>query len=329
MALTKIRQEQGVIINDGSTDVDFRVESNGNANMLYVDGGNNAVVVGQSSPDTDISGATPQLQVIGTGVAASTSITRREANQYGPTLFLTKSRNTSVGSNTIVNNGDALGVIAFIGDDGTNLDTYGATITASVDATPGANDMPTRLSFSVTADGASSPTERMRIHSSGVIAVPVGIQLGTVIDTGTTPANTLDDYEEGTWTPVLEDSSSGEDATMNTGAGNGGAYTKVGRNVTVSAHVAISSIGSMTGPVRLTGLPFTNINSQTGRAAISCGFGVNLNLSANTSLAGYVELNQSFMELTNWDNAAGTTSITAEEISADGVFFFSVTYPSA
>ena len=36
MALTKIRQEQGVVINEGSTDVDFRVESNGNANMLLL-----------------------------------------------------------------------------------------------------------------------------------------------------------------------------------------------------------------------------------------------------------------------------------------------------
>jgi len=51
MALTKIRQEQGVVINEGSTDVDFRVESNGNANMLFVDGGNNAVGIGTNSPD--------------------------------------------------------------------------------------------------------------------------------------------------------------------------------------------------------------------------------------------------------------------------------------
>jgi len=161
----------GVYVNSAAVDMDFRVSSDNNADMFFVDGGNNAVVVGQSAPDTTISGGTPAFQVIGTGVAASASITRREANQYGPTLFLTKSRNTAVGSNTIVNNGDALGVIAFIGDDGTNLDTYGATITASVDATPGANDMPTRLSFSVTADGASSPTERMRIDSSGRVGI--------------------------------------------------------------------------------------------------------------------------------------------------------------
>jgi prepilin-type processing-associated H-X9-DG protein len=40
----------GVVLNEESADVDFRVESNGNANMLFVDGGNNRVGVGTSSP---------------------------------------------------------------------------------------------------------------------------------------------------------------------------------------------------------------------------------------------------------------------------------------
>ena len=43
MALTKIRQEQGVVINEGSTDVDFRVESNAGTHALFVDGANSAV----------------------------------------------------------------------------------------------------------------------------------------------------------------------------------------------------------------------------------------------------------------------------------------------
>ena len=40
----------GVILNEGSIDVDFRVESNGNANMLFVDGGNDRVGIGEASP---------------------------------------------------------------------------------------------------------------------------------------------------------------------------------------------------------------------------------------------------------------------------------------
>jgi prepilin-type processing-associated H-X9-DG protein len=39
-----------VTINDSGNDVDFRVESDGNANMLFVDGGNNRVGIGTASP---------------------------------------------------------------------------------------------------------------------------------------------------------------------------------------------------------------------------------------------------------------------------------------
>jgi hypothetical protein len=82
-------------------------------------------------------------------------------------LVLAKSRSSSVGTSTIVQNGDSLGSIFFAGADGVDLDSSAASITAVVDGTPGANDMPGRLVFSTTAGGASSPTERMRISQNG------------------------------------------------------------------------------------------------------------------------------------------------------------------
>jgi hypothetical protein len=63
-----------------------------------------------------------------------------------------------------------LGGITFRGNDGTNY-IRGAEISSAVDGTPGANDMPCRLLFSTTANGSSSPTERMRITSSGFIGI--------------------------------------------------------------------------------------------------------------------------------------------------------------
>jgi hypothetical protein len=59
-----------------------------------------------------------------------------------------------------------LGAVAFTGSDGTAF-IQAARIEATVDGTPGTNDMPGRLVFSTTADGASAPTERARIDSSG------------------------------------------------------------------------------------------------------------------------------------------------------------------
>jgi hypothetical protein len=84
----------------------------------------------------------------------------------GSYIGLWKSRGGTVGSTTIVQSGDTAGGIYFGGSDGTNLVTN-ATITSVVDGTPGGGDMPGRLVFSTTADGASSPTERMRITNTG------------------------------------------------------------------------------------------------------------------------------------------------------------------
>ena len=87
---------------------------------------------------------------------------------YGPSLILGKSRGATTNSATVVQNGDTLGILSFQGADGTQL-VEGASVTAYVDGTPGADDLPSRLVFSTTADGASSPTERMRIKSNGTI----------------------------------------------------------------------------------------------------------------------------------------------------------------
>ena len=62
--------------------------------------------------------------------------------------------------------GVALGNINFLGYDGTDYHVA-SQITGARDATGGNNDIPGRLTFLTTADGASSPTERLRIDSSG------------------------------------------------------------------------------------------------------------------------------------------------------------------
>jgi len=121
---------------------------------------------------------TPQLQLEGVGQQQSMfSLTNSVADNGGPVLALAKQRSGSVGGNTIVNSGDTVGQINFFGSDGTEMVAL-AEISASVDGTPGANDMPGRLVFSTTADGASSPTERMRISSSGAIGMGGAYDLG-------------------------------------------------------------------------------------------------------------------------------------------------------
>ncbi len=93
---------------------------------------------------------------------------RFSADNFPAEITVLKSRGASVGTNTIVQNNDVLGNINFLGADGTTYLTA-VQISAQVDGTPGTNDMPSRLVFSTTADGASSPTERMRIKANGTI----------------------------------------------------------------------------------------------------------------------------------------------------------------
>jgi len=92
------------------------------------------------------------------------------ASGYAPTLTLGLSASNTLGTNTLVSSGHRCGVITFNGNDGTDFEEA-ARIEAFVDGTPGADDMPGRLVFSTTADGASSPTERMRISANGTVSV--------------------------------------------------------------------------------------------------------------------------------------------------------------
>jgi hypothetical protein len=108
---------------------------------------------------------------------------RADAN--GPNFTFAKTRSNTLGDNTIVQNGDVLGQFLFAGADGTDLTSIGASIQAEVDGTPGVDDMPGRLVFSTTADGASSPTERMRIRSDGGLVYGTGAAPGSDISSGT------------------------------------------------------------------------------------------------------------------------------------------------
>jgi hypothetical protein len=126
------------------------------------------LLLGHSSARPVAGNTNRMFQIEGTtSDIAGVSIVRNAASSGGPFISFGKSRSNSVGSNTIVQDGDTLGTISFAGTDGTNLESRGADIFAQVDGTPGVDDMPGRLIFSTTPDGSVSPSERMRIDSAG------------------------------------------------------------------------------------------------------------------------------------------------------------------
>jgi hypothetical protein len=171
-----------------STGREFYISSTNSGNLIFVDntsGGqrmaldsSGRLLVGTSTSRAveDFTGNGPEslIQIEATNSNAIMSIISAgtaDAGRAG-TLSLGRHRNATVGGTpTIVQSGDTIGAICFAGGDGTDMLTKGAAIACQVDGTPGANDMPGRLVFSTTADGASSPTERMRINSAGQVLI--------------------------------------------------------------------------------------------------------------------------------------------------------------
>ena len=100
-----------------------------------------------------------------------------------------------------------------------------------------------------------SLTERVRVHSGGVMSAANGIALG--VGTANTASNVLDDYEEGTWTPVGNSASGFSTGITST---SNAKYTKIGNMVNVRAYFQMgNSSGNLAleDNVTVTGLPFT------------------------------------------------------------------------
>jgi hypothetical protein len=175
------------VANTFTTNQVISVNSSSDALRITQVGAGNALLVEDSAnPDSTpfvvdasgnvISGATATYRI---ATAADPRIlaqgivpfagTRNENTANGPVFALGKSRLAS-DVFAVVLSGDTLGTVGFDGADGTAY-VRGASIAAQVDGTPGTDDMPGRLVFSTTADGASSPTERMRIDSSGNVQI--------------------------------------------------------------------------------------------------------------------------------------------------------------
>ena len=110
------------------------------------------------------------------------------------------------------------------------------------------------------------------VADSGILTLSKGITFPAT-QVASANANTLDDYEEGTWTP---------DVRGSTAAGTGtytlqqGTYTKTGRSVTVVFRLAWTNLTSATGNLMLGGLPFTINNAVVNFAFTPVG---NLNLT--------------------------------------------------
>ena len=221
------------VFNEDSADIDLRVESNSNTHMLFIEGGTDRIGINESSPTT-------QLQITG-------------ATDAGGTISLKR-------PNTTVTAGQTLGGIEFITADSGSAG-IAARILGEADGTGGEG----KLVFATGTGGSTSTA--WTITSGGDLlpgATDHGIHLGV---TSAADSNLLDDYEEGTYTPVMTVASGS--LTVH-GSHNTLAYTKIGRVVHVQGEMRFSAVSSPSGNFSVS-LPFAVADLAEGAARSTSG----------------------------------------------------------
>lgn len=161
----------GLIITQTGTGNALLVEdsTNPDATPVVVNNAGN-IVVGATTTRQVSTAADTKLTIEAIGEPQLSIIADRADTNAG-FLFFAKSRTSSIGSSTIVQNGDRLGSIVFNGADGADLLNNGAAIRAIVNGSPATDSIPGALVFETTADGASTLTERMRINNAGNVGI--------------------------------------------------------------------------------------------------------------------------------------------------------------
>ena len=134
--------------------------------------------------------------------------------------------------------------------------------------------------------------------NGGVLQVSNGISFPAT-QSACADVNTLDDYEEGTFTPTLVGGSTSGTTTYNTQTGS---YTKIGRQVTVTVDVDVSAMTG-TGTLLIGNLPFTSASSFVAPLMVQ-----NYDWSAGTYLQGFIFNGNSTVFIYALTDNAGWTS---------------------
>ena len=249
---------------------------------FVVDSANDRVGIGTSSPsaklDIEIAALTNntsqniiQLGDGGIGGAGITLDRYQNAQNYGLSFFSTAGtsaemmRITNVGDVGIGTSSPAAKVqiqpsnndnpaSAFAVRQNNSADTSQTTF--SIEASP--NDGVSRLISSATSTPQlafyTGGSESIRIDNSGYLRLTSNSP-GLQFNGDTAAANALNDYEEGTWTPGIEGSTTAGSYTFTAN----GTYTKIGNKVTVWGRLLdITTVSAGSGVTVITGLPFTN-----------------------------------------------------------------------
>ena len=230
----------GTKINPNFGNQDLTVDTN----VFHVDAADNRVGIGTSTPAVPLHLTDDDVEV---ARFVSTS------DGAGPELTFEHAGDSPADN-------DVIGQITFEGRDGNgNAQDYAdiriISTTVAHEGEDGA------ISFRTSENGTLA--ERLRIASDGTLQLDnsTGIDFsGIQNNSGAMTSETLDSYEEGTWTPAPAFGGT----TTNVAGTFQGNYTRVGRLVTVFCSLQFTNNGTGTGANTISGLPFAVADSMTG-----------------------------------------------------------------
>ena len=295
---------------------DFRFETGATpSEAMRIDSSGNLLVGTTTTDTTAAAGFTVQsdgqlyLSADSQHVATMTRLTND-----GDILTFRRSAIGGAGLTTVGRIGVTTGPVSYLVLNDTISDNVGAIKGGSRSILPSSNTGGTQNG---TMDLGGSSDRFRDLYLSG------GVYLG-----GTGSANHLDDYEEGTWTPVIADASSAGNTSSTTATS--ATYTKVGNLVTIQMNIQNIDTTGMTSAndIFIRGLPFA-VKSVSGSSYFTGSLlSTLLNFTGNISVVA--EDNFSHLYIAETSSGAGADLVTIGEISSGSTdLWFSLTYMTA
>ena len=240
-----------------------------------------------SVQEVDLRGSLPNSSA-GSGVAA--------AVEFADNVF------------RIQDDGDATKEIAFQA----SAITTGTTRTITMpDANVDFTNIPDQDVSIGSSPSFATPTVSTKIDlTGGQIAFPA-------TQSASADANTLDDYEIGSFTPTIQDLSN-SDAEGQTYTFNQGYYTKVGDIVHYSIFMLCSSLGTLTAgnAAKIAGLPFTSSSSTNYGTTANVGNAAGMSITATSMPVGRIEASQTFIGLRQFDQTTGISELLISNLTS-------------
>lgn len=170
--------------------------------------------------------------------------------------------------------------------------------------------------------GLTTAQTALQINGSGLITLPYGRLQFPTAQNASTDANTLDDYEEGTWTPTYTGSTGAGSFTYSIQSGN---YIKIGGSVFFSGRVAISAISvNPTGNMLISGLPF--VNNSGFHASVTIGYSAGWNACPMGALIVPGSTLIDLYKITSTASWTRTPSLQADFIAGADIIFSGAYY---